>query len=69
MNNQIENRMNDPDIIQAAKRLRSPLHDVASYAIKFGITNAAALESINQICLIIWGMDFDTFQNRRFNNV
>ena len=65
MNPQIQNRMNDPDVVQAAHRLRTTPRKVATVAVQYNHVNAAAKESLNAICIAVWGFDFETFKNRR----
>ena len=65
MNPQVKNRMRSPDVVQAAHRLRSTPRKVAAVAVRYNYVNAAAKESLNSICISIWGFDFETFQNRR----
>ena len=66
MNPQVKNRMNSPDVTQAAHRLRSTPRKVATVAVQYNHVNAAAKESLNAICVAIWGFDFETFKNWRF---
>ncbi len=65
MNLQVENRMRSPDVVQAAHRLKTTPRKVAAVAVRYNFVNAAAKESLNAICVVIWGFDFETFQNRR----
>ena len=65
MNPQVEFRMSNLDVVQAAHRLRSTPRKVAAIAVRYGHVNAAAKESLNAICFAVWGMDFETFKDRK----